>query len=87
MDILCLHIFLLILLNCHIDLMIFGWNWLLDLPQLVFPKYFLSDFEPSSGRMYYKSDVTFVCTLLLFEKKSVCSVVLCSVYFSNLFYK
>ena len=30
--------------------------------------------------MYYKSDVTFVCTLILC-KKSVCTVVLCSVRF------
>ena len=52
--------------------------------------YFPSTFCPTLGhhqeRMYYKSDVTFVCTLLLC-KKSVCTVVLCSVYFSNLFYK
>ena len=52
--------------------------------------YFSSTFCPTSGhhqgRMYYKRDVTFVCTLLLC-KKSVCTVVLWSVYFSNLFHK
>ena len=30
-DIFCLHIFLLILSNCRIDLMIFGENWLINL--------------------------------------------------------
>ena len=53
--------------------------------------YFPSTFCPTlghhQGRMYYKSDVTFVYTLLLWKKKTVCTVVLCSVYFSNLFYK
>ena len=42
-----------------------------------------STFCPTLGhhqrRMYYKSDVTFVCTLLLCKKKSVCTVVWCSV--------
>ena len=31
----CLHIFLLILSNCRIDLMMFGGNWLINLPSLV----------------------------------------------------
>ena len=50
--------------------------------------YFPSTFYPTLGhhqrRMYYKSDITFVCTLLLCKKKSVCTVVLCSVYFLKL---
>ena len=33
------------------------------------------------GRVYYKSDVTFVWTLLLCKKKSVCTVAASSVYF------
>ena len=32
-------------------------------------------------RIYYKSDVTFVFTLLLYKNKSVCAVAVCSVYF------
>ena len=49
-----------------------------------FPSTFCLTLGHHQGRMYYKSDVTFVCTLLL-RKKSVCTVILCSVYFSNLF--
>ena len=78
------YIFLLILSNCRIDLMIFG--QLVDKFSII--SYFPSSFSPTLDhhqvRMYYKSDITFVCTLLLC-KKSVCTVVLCSVYFSNLF--
>ena len=47
--------------------------------------YFRITFCPTlghhQGRIYYKSDVTFVCTLLLGKKKSVCTVAVCSVYF------
>ena len=46
--------------------------------------YFLSTFcltlGHHQGRMYYKSDVTFVCTLLL-SKKSIWAVAVCSIYF------
>ena len=31
-------------------------------------------------RIYYRSDVTFVCTLLLYNKKSIRAVAVCSVY-------
>ena len=31
-DIFCLHILLLILSDCRIDLMIFGGNWMINLP-------------------------------------------------------
>ena len=41
--------FLLILSNYHIDLIIFGWNWLINLPWLVISQYFLPDFGSSSG--------------------------------------
>ena len=45
--------------------------------------YFPSTFCPTLGhhheRIYYKSDVTFVCTLLLC-KKSVCTIAVCSIY-------
>ena len=48
--------------------------------------YFPSSFCPTlghhQGRIYYKSDVTFVCTLLLCKKKSVCTIAVCSVYSS-----
>ena len=50
-----------------------------------FPSTFRTTLGHYQGRMYYKSDATFVCTLLLC-KKSVCTVVLCSVFFSNLSY-
>ena len=33
-DILCLHIFILILSNCHMYVVISGWNWLLNSPYL-----------------------------------------------------
>ena len=36
------------------------------------------------GRMYYKSYLTFV-RLFLLSKKSISTVILCSIYFSNLF--
>ena len=54
---------------------------LVDKPSIIshFPSTFCPTLGHYLGRMYYKSDVTFVCTLLL------CIVVLCSVYFSNLF--
>ena len=47
--------------------------------------YFPSTFSPTlvhhQRRMYYKSVVTFVCTLLLCKKKSIWAVAVCSVYF------
>ena len=47
--------------------------------------YIPSTFCPTLGhhqrRIYYKSDVTFVCTLLLCKTKSVWAVAVCSVYF------
>ena len=60
------------------------WLELVNRPSII--SYFSSTFCPTldhhhQGRMYYKSDATFVCTLLLCKKKSVCTVVLCSVYF------
>ena len=61
----CLHIFLLILSNCSIDLMIFGGNWLINLPELVFsPSTFSPTLDHHQGRVYYKMDVTFICILL-----------------------
>ena len=81
----CLHIFLLILSNCRIDLTDIR-RESIDKPSII--SYFPSTFCPTLGhhqeRMYNKSDVTFVCTLLLW-KKTVCTIVLCNVYFSNLF--
>ena len=54
------------------------WQELVDKYSII--SYFPSTFSPTlghhQGRMYYKSDVTFECTLLLC-KKSVCTVVLC----------
>ena len=59
----CLHIFLLILSSCCIDIR----RELVNKPFII--SYFQSTFCPTSGphqgAMYYKSDVTFVCTLLL----------------------
>ena len=53
--------------------------------------YFPSTFCPTLGHhhgtMYFKRDVTFVSIYLLCKKDSVFTVVLCSVYISNLFYK
>ena len=50
----------------------------------IFHNYFTCTFCPTlghhQGRIYYKSNITFVCTLLLW-KKSVCTVAVCSVYF------
>ena len=50
--------------------------------------YFSSTFCPTlghhQGRIYYKSDVTFLCTLLIC-KKSFWAVAVCSVYFKNCF--
>ena len=47
--------------------------------------YFPSTFSPTlvhhQGRISYKSDVNFVCTLLLCKKKNVYAVAVCSVYF------
>ena len=47
--------------------------------------YFPSTFCPTlghhQGRVYYKSDVTFACTLLLCKKKEIWAVAVCSVYF------
>ena len=93
-DTFCLHIYLLILSNCRIDLMVFELpNWSYDIRRESVDKSSIISYLPSTfyptlghhlGRMYYKSDVTFVCTLLLC-KKSVSTVVLCSVYFPNLF--
>ena len=75
-DIFCLHIFLLILSDCCIDFIVFDGNWLI---------YFPSTFCPTLGlhlrRMYYKSNVTFLCILLLCKKKSIWAVAVCSVYF------
>ena len=45
-----------------------------------FPSTFCPTLSHHQGRMYYKSDATFVRTLLLCKKRSVCTVVLCSVY-------
>ena len=47
---------------------------------ICFPSTFCPTLGHHQGRIYYKSDVTFVCTLL-FCKKSVCTVAVCSVYF------
>ena len=85
-DIFCLHIsFLLNLSNCCIDLMVFGAN-MEDKSSIIscFPSTFCPTLNHHQGIMYYKSDVTFVCPVLLC-KKSVCTVVLCSVYISKLF--
>ena len=58
--------FLLILSNCRIDLPIFGGNWFINLFIIsYFPSTFCPTFGHHQGRMYYKSEVTFVCTLLL----------------------
>ena len=46
-----------------------------------FPNSFCLTLGHHQGRIYYKSEVTFVCTLLLCNKKSVCTVAVCSVYF------
>ena len=80
--------FLLILLNCRIDLNDIRLE-LDDKSSII--TYFHSTFCPTlghhQGKMGYKIDVTFVCTLLLCKKNSICTVVLCSICFSNLFYK
>ena len=43
------------------------WQELVDKPSIIsyFPSTFLPTLSNHQGRMYYKSDVTFVCTLLL----------------------
>ena len=58
---------------------------LVDKPSIIsnFPSTFCPTLGHPHVRMYYKREVTFVYTLLLC-KKSVCTVVLCSVYFSKL---
>ena len=75
----CLHIFLLILSNCRIDFMKFDGK-LVDKYSII--SYFPSTFCPAwghhQGRKFFTSHVTFVCTLLLC-RKSVCTVILCSV--------
>ena len=75
-DISCLHIFILLYWFYSIQ------RELIDVFSIII--YSLSTFCPTlghhQGRMYYKSDVTFVCTLLLC-KKSIWAVAECSVYF------
>ena len=46
-----------------------------------FPSTFCLTLGHHQGRIYYKSDVTFVCTLLLCKKKIIWAVAVCSVYF------
>ena len=62
---------------------------LVDVSSIIvyFPSTFCLTLGHYQGRIYYKSDVTFVCTLLLCKKKSVCNVAVCSVYFKICFYK
>ena len=77
-DIFCLHIFLLILSYCRID---FRWE-IIDIFSIIvyFPSTFCPTLGHHQGTVYYKSDVTFVCTLLLCKKKSIWAVAVCSVY-------
>ena len=81
-DIFCQHIFFVNPFDWSYDIR----RELVDKSSII--SYFPSTFCPTlghhRGKMYYKSDVTFVCTLLL-SKTRVCTAVLCSVYFSNLF--
>ena len=80
-DIFCLKIFLLILSYCCIDFSI--QRELIDIFSIIvyFPSTFCLTLGHHQGRMYYKSDVTFVCTLLLCKKKTVWAIAVCSVYF------
>ena len=47
------------------------------------PSTFCPTLGHHQGRIYYKNDVTFVCTLLLCMKKNIWAVAVCSVYFLN----
>ena len=53
---------------------------LVDVSSIIiyFPSTFCLTLGHHQGRIYYKSDITFVCTLLLCKKKSVCTVAVCS---------
>ena len=81
-DIFCLRIFLLILSYCRIDFKVLCGK-LIDIFSIIvyFPNTFCPTLGYHQGRMYYKSDLTFVCTLLLCKKKSIWTVAVCSVYF------
>ena len=50
---------------------------LVDVSSIIiyFPGTFCPTLGHHQGRIYYKSDITFVCTLLLCKKKSICAVV------------
>ena len=81
-DIFCLHIFLLILSYCCIYFKVFSGNSLIYFSIIIyFPSSFCPTLGHHQGRVYKKSDVTFVCKLLLCKKKSIWSVAVCSVYF------
>ena len=58
------------------------WRELVDKSSIL--SYFPSTFCPTlghhQGRMYYKSDVTFVCTLLLCKNEHVCILKCCYIY-------
>ena len=62
---------------------------LVDVSSIIiyFPSTFCPTLGHHQGRIYNKSDVTFVFALLLCKKKSVCTVAVCSVYFEMCFYK
>ena len=83
-DIFCRHILLLILSYC------LYWFYsirreLIDMFSIIvyFPSTFCPTLGNHQGKMYYKSDATFVCTLLLCKKKSIWAVAVCSVYLGN----
>ena len=56
---------------------------LIDISSIIvyFPNTFCPTLGHHQGKMHYKSDVTFVCTLLLYKRKSIWAVTVCSVYF------
>ena len=64
------------------------WRQLIDIFSIIvyFPSTFCPTLGHHQGRMYYKSDVTFICTLLLC-KKSIWAIAVCSVYFKIVNYR